>query len=165
MFGEGEYGVTDILYAAARSNNCEVFRVLLDSAMLPRGSGGGGGGGGEGLLEDGDVDESSGGVFGRDMMNRAVHAAARGGNWEILKELLGNGSGVLGYGDAQGCTVLHTAAGRGQVEVRHFCFNVLVNYLGKFLDPTKKNAVFCTFFFFFFFFGFSLLLTQGTVGY
>ncbi|KAJ9176231.1 hypothetical protein P3X46_011568 [Hevea brasiliensis] len=51
------------------------------------------------------------------MMNRAVHAAARGGNLKILKELLGDCSGVLVYRDAQGSTVLHTASGRGQVEV------------------------------------------------
>ncbi|KAL0297074.1 UNVERIFIED_CONTAM: hypothetical protein Sradi_6759500 [Sesamum radiatum] len=50
-------------------------------------------------------------------MNRAVHAAARGGNLEILRELLGDGSDVLAYRDAQGSTVLHTAAGRGQVKV------------------------------------------------
>ncbi|OIV89194.1 hypothetical protein TanjilG_25130 [Lupinus angustifolius] len=34
VFGEGEYGVTDILYAAARSKNCEVFKLLLNSALL-----------------------------------------------------------------------------------------------------------------------------------
>ncbi|KAG4920062.1 hypothetical protein GLYMA_18G009500v4 [Glycine max] len=96
VFGEGEYGVTDILYAAARSNSCEVFELLLRSALSPP------------QMED---------VYERDMMNRAVHAAARGGNWETLKRLVGNGSGVLGFRDAQGCTALHTAAGRGQVEV------------------------------------------------
>lgn len=105
VFGEGEYGVTDMFYAAARSKNCEVFNVLLDYAFSPNS--------GEELEE----------IFKRDMVNRAVHAAARGGNWEILKQLV-NGSvcGVLGYRDAQGCTVLHTAAGRGQVEVRALYF-------------------------------------------
>ncbi|KAG5146992.1 hypothetical protein JHK84_032535 [Glycine max] len=96
VFGEGEYGVTDILYAAARSNSCEVFELLLRSALSPP------------QMED---------VYERDMMNRAVHAAARGGNWEMLKRLVRNGSGVLGFRDTQGCTVLHTAAARGQVEV------------------------------------------------
>ncbi|TKY47737.1 E3 ubiquitin-protein ligase MIB1 [Spatholobus suberectus] len=99
VFGEGEYGVTDILYAAARSNNSEVFEFLLRSALSPSGGK--------------EMDEA----YGRDMMNRAVHAAARGGNWEMLKQLVGDASGVLGFRDAQGCTVLHTAAGRGQVEV------------------------------------------------
>ncbi|CAJ1852791.1 unnamed protein product [Sphenostylis stenocarpa] len=96
VFGEGEYGVTDILYAAARSNNCEVFEVVLRSALSPA------------QMEE---------VYERDMMNRAVHAAARGGNWEMLKQLLVEGCGVLGFRDAQGCTVLHTAAARGQVQV------------------------------------------------
>lgn len=68
VFGEGEYGVTDILYAAARSNSCEVFELLLRSALSPP------------QMED---------VYERDMMNRAVHAAARGGNWETLKRLVG----------------------------------------------------------------------------
>ncbi|XP_027334192.1 E3 ubiquitin-protein ligase MIB1-like [Abrus precatorius] len=103
VFGEGEYGVTDILYAAARSHSCEVFKVLLDSALSPRECESGGA----------QVEE----VFKRDMVNRAIHAAARGGNWEMLKQLVGSASGVLGYRDAQGFTVLHTAAGRGQVQV------------------------------------------------
>ena len=59
-------------------------------------------------------------VFKRDVMNRAIHAAARGGNWEILKQILASVSvsQVLSYRDSQGCTVLHAAAARGQVEVR-----------------------------------------------
>ncbi|KAK6160368.1 hypothetical protein DH2020_003749 [Rehmannia glutinosa] len=87
VFGEGEYGVTDMLYAAARSKSFER------------------------------ADE--GGVFGfrSEMTNRAVHAAARGGNVEVLRDFLGDGVDVLGYRDARGSTVLHTAAGRGQVEV------------------------------------------------
>ncbi|XAR64437.1 hypothetical protein NMG60_11024775 [Bertholletia excelsa] len=77
VFGEGEYGVTDILYAAARSKDSEVFR--------------------EEKMEKGG--------FRWEIMNRAVHAAARGGNVEILESCLGRGS-----------TVLHAASGRGQVE-------------------------------------------------
>ncbi|KAF9673692.1 hypothetical protein SADUNF_Sadunf10G0050600 [Salix dunnii] len=50
-----------------------------------------------------------------EMMNRAVHAAASGGNLEILKKHLGDCSDVLVYREAQGSTVLHAAAGRGQV--------------------------------------------------
>ncbi|KAI4336619.1 hypothetical protein L6164_015121 [Bauhinia variegata] len=111
VFGEGEYGVTDIFYAAARSKNCEVFRLLLDFALLPKD-----------FRNTGTELDQSAGIFKRDMMNRAIHAAARGGNWEILKELLiiGNASDVLAYRDALGSTVFHTAAARGQVEVRHF---------------------------------------------
>ncbi|KAF5746494.1 hypothetical protein HS088_TW06G00665 [Tripterygium wilfordii] len=95
VFGEGEFGVTDILYAAARSKNSEVFRIFLDHAS--------------GVGES----ESD---FRWEMMNRAVHAAARGGNLEILKELLGDCSDVLVYRDAQGATILHSASGRGQIE-------------------------------------------------
>lgn len=100
VFGEGEYGVTDILYAAARSKNCEVFKILFDYALLKNSD--------ELVLDE---------VFEKDMVNRGVHAAARGGNWEILKQFVGSVSDVLAYRDSHGCTVLHTAAAMGQVEV------------------------------------------------
>ncbi|XP_050895095.1 uncharacterized protein LOC127101670 [Lathyrus oleraceus] len=107
VFGEGEYGVTDMFYAAARSKNSEVFNMILDFALLGKDCGG---------VE---LDEGGGGVFKREIVNRAIHAAARGGNWEILKKelILGSAFQILAYRDAQGCTVLHSAAGRGQVEV------------------------------------------------
>ncbi|XP_031270438.1 uncharacterized protein LOC116128812 [Pistacia vera] len=101
VFGEGEYGVTDVLYAAARSKNSEVFRLVYDSATC---------------ISQGELGESHS-VFKWEMMNRAVHAAARGGNLEILKELLGDCADVLVYRDAKGSTILHSASGRGQVEV------------------------------------------------
>lgn len=110
VFGEGEYGVTDIFYAAARSKNSEVFRLLFDYALLPRSS----------SVCGKEPEEQTNGVpsaFRWEMINRAVHAAARGGNLEILKELLGECSDVLAYRDVQGSTVLHAASGRGQVEV------------------------------------------------
>ncbi|KAL3835657.1 hypothetical protein ACJIZ3_010393 [Penstemon smallii] len=100
VFGEGEYGVTDMFYAAARSKNIDVFKVLFDCCVSCKGEGT------EVCL-----------VFRSEMVNRAVHAAARGGNLEILREFLGNGCDILSYKDAQGSNVLHTAAGRGQVEV------------------------------------------------
>lgn len=108
VFGEGEYGVTDMFYAAARSKNSEVFNMILDFALLGKDCG---------IVE---LDEGGGGGdFKREIMNRAIHAAARGGNWEILKKqlLLASASQILSYRDVQGCTVLHSAAGRGQVEV------------------------------------------------
>ncbi|KAK7381014.1 hypothetical protein VNO78_33537 [Psophocarpus tetragonolobus] len=113
VFGEGEYGVTDILYAAARSKNCEVFRLLFDFAVSPRFLSGKGG-----VMEEhvGDIPS----VYRWEMTNRAVHAAARGGNLKILEELLANCSDVLAYRDADGSTVLHAAACRGQVEVVKF---------------------------------------------
>ncbi|KAK6913011.1 Ankyrin repeat, partial [Dillenia turbinata] len=109
VFGEGEYGVTDILYAAARSKNSEVFRIIFDFAVSPRF-----------LTARGEMEEHLGEIppaYKWEMMNRAVHAAARGGNLSILKELLVECSDVLAYRDVQGSTILHAAAGRGQVEV------------------------------------------------
>lgn len=100
VFGEGEYGVTDMLYAAGRSRSSEVFKVVFD-CCLAKGP--------------------ERGVFKWEIMNRAVHAAARGGSVVVLRELLGDGADVLGFRDAQGSTVLHTAAGRGQVPVSFLC--------------------------------------------
>ena len=111
VFGEGEYGVTDILYAAARSRNSEVFRLVYDFAASPRFLAG----------EGREVEEHIGGIpaaYKSEMMNRAVHAAARGGNLKVLKELLGDCSDVLAFRDMQGSTILHAAAVRGQAEVR-----------------------------------------------
>ncbi|KAG6504651.1 putative ankyrin repeat protein RF_0381 [Zingiber officinale] len=122
VFGEGEYGVTDIFYAAARSKNSEVCRLLFDFAVSPKSSIGGGGGdtgGGGGGFDSG---------FRWEMVNRALHSAARGGNLEFLKELLADCSDVLAYRDTQGSTILHSAAGRGQVEVVQdllVCFEVI----------------------------------------
>ncbi|KAK7338405.1 hypothetical protein VNO77_19012 [Canavalia gladiata] len=110
VFGEGEYNVTDVFYAASRGKNCEVFRMLFDLSLSPRFVTSKGG-----VLEEhvGDVPP----VYKWEMTNRAVHAASRGGNVEILEELLANSSDLLAYRDAQGSTILHSAAGRGQVEV------------------------------------------------
>lgn len=121
VYGEGEYGVTDILYAAARSKNSEVFRLLLDSSLQPSNSADGG--------DDGEKQpEEVSSVYRWEIINRAVHAAARGGNVEMLRELLGDCTDVLVYRDAQGSTLLHTASGRGQVEVSLvlFCFSVFL---------------------------------------
>ncbi|KAM1239080.1 hypothetical protein ACFX13_045558 [Malus domestica] len=110
VFGEGEYGVTDILYAAAKSKNVEIFRLLFDFAVSPRFMTGSGG----------ELEEHIGEipcVYKREMVNRAVHAAARGGNLSVLKELLSDCEDVLAYRDIQGSTVLHAAAGKGRVEV------------------------------------------------
>ncbi|KAK1617969.1 hypothetical protein QYE76_023486 [Lolium multiflorum] len=114
VFGEGEYGVTDMFYAAARGRNAEVFRMLLDHAMSPRFSTN---------CRDGDGANGVGGagsrtsVFRLEMMSRAVHAAARGGSVRMLKDLIDGRSDVSAYLDIRGSTVLHAAAGRGQLEV------------------------------------------------
>ncbi|XP_070019930.1 uncharacterized protein [Nicotiana sylvestris] len=96
VFGEGEYGVTDILYAAARSKNSQVFRLLFDSSIS--------------------LENEVSSTFRLEMMNRAVHAAARGGNVDMLRQILGTCSDVLVYRDAQGSTLLHSASARGQVQ-------------------------------------------------
>ncbi|KAK4340686.1 hypothetical protein RND71_039187 [Anisodus tanguticus] len=120
VFGEGEYGVTDILYAASRSKSRDVFKVFYDFAISPRFTARGG----KGLEEQiGEIPSA----YKWEMMNRSIHAAARGGNLEILKELLVECSDdLLAYRDIQGATLLHTAAGKGQVEV--------VKYLLKSFD-------------------------------
>ncbi|KAH6792205.1 Ankyrin repeat family protein [Perilla frutescens var. hirtella] len=106
VFGEGEYGVTDILYAAARSKNSEVFKVVLDFAASPRFA--------AGEEQIGEIPSA----YRLEIMNRAIHAAARGGNLRLMKELLRDCSDdALAYRDIQGATVLHAAAARGQVEV------------------------------------------------
>ncbi|GAB2280585.1 hypothetical protein Dimus_015215 [Dionaea muscipula] len=110
VYGEGEYGVTDILFAAARSKSSEVLRHLLDFAISLESSPGT-----VGEVEGRLADVCGGFMF--EMMNRAVHAAARAGNLELLKELLGDCSDVLDYRDLEGSTVLHSASSRGQVEV------------------------------------------------
>ncbi|KAL1539275.1 hypothetical protein AAHA92_27913 [Salvia divinorum] len=99
VFGEGEYGITDIFYAAARGGTAEVFRLVFDSAVAEKG-------------RRGEVSP----VFKWEMMNRAVHAAARGGATVVLAELLAD-EDVLGFRDSQGSTVLHAAAGRGQIQI------------------------------------------------
>lgn len=124
VFGEGEYGVADILYAAARSKNSEAFKTIFDLAISPAYLVGDGG------ETEGDLESGRDGisVFRSEMVNRAALAAARGGNLEVLKELIGKSSDVLAYRDSQGATILHASAGRGQVEVvKHLVntFNII----------------------------------------
>ncbi|KAJ4761893.1 hypothetical protein LUZ62_072268 [Rhynchospora pubera] len=121
VFGEGEYGLTDILYAAARGKNIRVFRIISEFALSPRGFGVA-----SGSHNDGGSEMS---MFTFEVLNRAVQAAARGGNLEMLKELLKGCDNVLAYRDVNGSTVLHAASGRGQVEVVDFLINsfLLIN--------------------------------------
>nr|VDD47403.1 unnamed protein product [Brassica oleracea] len=116
VFGEGEYGVTDILYAAARGRNGDVFRLVLDFALLPADIAG--------------VEETDGGklterqlIVKEEMVKRGVHSAARGGHVAILEEFLLSGKydAVSGLRDAHGSALLHSASCRGQIKV--------VNYL------------------------------------
>ncbi|CAN8260773.1 unnamed protein product [Cochlearia groenlandica] len=106
VFGEGEYGVTDILYAAARSKRDDVFLLIYDYAVNPR----------FGLDQHiGEIPEA----YKREMKNRAVHSASRGGNLVILKQLLSGCSleDVFSFRDKQGSTILHAAASKGKTEV------------------------------------------------
>lgn len=105
VFGEGEYGVTDILYAAARCKNSEVFMVVLDFAATPR-------------ITASDCTGEVPSAYKFEIMNRALHAAARGGNLRLLKELLSDCSDdASAYRDNKGATILHAAAAKGQVEI------------------------------------------------
>ncbi|KAL8158543.1 LOW QUALITY PROTEIN: hypothetical protein V2J09_000080 [Rumex salicifolius] len=110
VFGEGEYCLTDMLYAAARSKSAEVFWALYDFAVSPRF---------ERTEEKSAAAGDSPSGFRKEVANRAVHAAARGGSLSVLAELLGgsDGDGALSYRDSVGSTVLHAAAASGQVEV------------------------------------------------
>ncbi|KAM7272258.1 hypothetical protein ACFE04_026921 [Oxalis oulophora] len=110
VFGEGEYGITDLFYAAARSKTSQVFRLFLHYALLPRCTAGGGG--------DGEHFQTNFQVFKWEIMNRTLHAAARGGNLELLKDLMREfQEDVFVFKDAHGSTILHSAAGRGQVQI------------------------------------------------
>ncbi|XP_023545969.1 ankycorbin-like [Cucurbita pepo subsp. pepo] len=115
VFGEGEYGITDIFYAAARSKNCEVFRLLLEFALSLRCWPSSEDGTMEEALDKCEMEMSL--AFRWEMINRAIHCAARGGNLVMMRELIGHCPDVLIYRDSQGSTILHTAAGRGQIEV------------------------------------------------
>ncbi|ESQ49996.1 hypothetical protein EUTSA_v10022328mg [Eutrema salsugineum] len=112
VFGEGEYGVTDILYAASRSLNDDVFRLIYDFAVSPRFAGNGG--------FDNQTGETPA-AYRREMKNRAVHSSSRGGNLVILRELLSECSveDVLAFRDKQGSTILHAAAGKGKTQVNN----------------------------------------------
>ncbi|KAG7580608.1 Ankyrin repeat [Arabidopsis suecica] len=112
VFGEGEYGVTDILYAAARGRNDDVFRLLLDFALLPADIAG--------------VEETDGKkltekqlIVKEEMVKRGVHSAARGGHVAILDELLLSCKydAVSKLRDAYGSTLLHSASSRAQIQV------------------------------------------------
>ncbi|KAL6551429.1 hypothetical protein OROGR_007583 [Orobanche gracilis] len=110
VFGEGEYGVTDILYAAARSKDPEVFKVVLDFAASPR------------RFSTTDLQQSRGGEVGipsscykLEIMNRALHAAARGEI--VVKYLSSSYSIIINSTDSRGNTVLHVAAHRGHLPI------------------------------------------------
>ena len=122
VFGEGEYGVSDILYAAARSKNSDLFRLLLDFASSPRLTGEVSfGNKSPALTERGNAKFVDPRKFSSSLVaevkNRAAHAAARGGNLEILIEILSSCDDALILRDANGSTVLHSAAAKNQLQV------------------------------------------------
>ncbi|CAD5322024.1 unnamed protein product [Arabidopsis thaliana] len=112
VFGEGEYGVTDILYAAARGRSDDVFRLLLDFALLPADI--------AGVEEiDGEKLTEKQLIVKEEMVKRGVHSAARGGHVAILDELLlaNKYDAVAKLRDAYGSTLLHSASSRAQIQV------------------------------------------------
>uniref|UniRef100_A0A7N0UV97 Uncharacterized protein n=1 Tax=Kalanchoe fedtschenkoi TaxID=63787 RepID=A0A7N0UV97_KALFE len=123
VFGEGEYGVTDILYAAARSKSSQVFMLLFDYATSPR--------------FDGEHVGEVVPAFRREMINRAIHAAARGGNVQVLRYFFQNDcSPISDYKDVQGSTILHAAASKGQVQV----VRELVSYCDTIINATDNQG-------------------------
>ncbi|KAF2316468.1 hypothetical protein GH714_041809 [Hevea brasiliensis] len=101
---KGEYGVTDILYAAARSKSSEVFRIVYDFAVSPRFL----------TAKGGEFEEHIGDIpslYKWEMINRAVHAAAR-----VVKDLIASFD-IINSTDHLGNTALHIAAYRGQLSV------------------------------------------------
>lgn len=131
VFGGGEYTVTDIFYAASRGKNCEVFKLVFDFAVSSRF-----------VTGKGKVIIPS--VYKWEMSNRAVHAASRGGNVEVLEMFLAYCCDVLAYRDAQGSTVLHSAAATSQLEVIFFYSCCVVTASLKFstwsLFQTVQNS-------------------------
>ena len=76
VFGEGEYGVTDILYAAYRRKNCKVFRFVFYFVVPSR------------FFTDkgGEMEEQIGeipSVFKWKMINRVVRATVGGEIWRF----------------------------------------------------------------------------------
>lgn len=132
VFGDGEFGLRDMLYAAARANSLEIFRGILGFASCdydheqPFGS------------NNNNNNEYCRGM-GIDVpfqvMNKALHAAATGGSTEILRELIRQSTHhrlnvVIWCKDSRGGTALHSAASRGHVEVhRHIFSSALSFYL------------------------------------
>ncbi|KAG2559103.1 hypothetical protein PVAP13_8NG318884 [Panicum virgatum] len=59
-------------------------------------------------------------VFWLEMMSSAVHTAKRGRSMDMLSELLEEGRSSMSiYLNVCGSTILHAAAGRGQLQMRH----------------------------------------------
>eukprot|EP00253_Pinus_taeda_P018434 PITA_18434 len=120
VFGNGEFGLRDMLYAAARANSLEIFRGILGFASCDYDH--------EQPLRsnnnnNNDIEYCRG--MGIDVpfevMNKALHAAATGGSTEILRELIRQSTHrrlnvVIWCKDSQGGTALHSAASRGHVE-------------------------------------------------
>ncbi|KAG9130672.1 hypothetical protein Leryth_018065, partial [Lithospermum erythrorhizon] len=109
-----------LLYTAASAGDVDFvehllekrasFSVLEDSALSPWGD--------KSSVGEIEEKEHEGYLdFRSEIINRAVHAAARGGNLEFLKEILEDGSDVLVHRDDKGSNILHSASSRGQVEV------------------------------------------------
>ena len=119
VFGDKEFGLTDMLYAAARGNSSEIFREILcfvnddyHSRCFRSNN------------NNNQIEYCRG--MGIDVpfevMNKALHAASRGGSVVILRELVKQCSSlqshhrlnvVIWCKDSRGGTALHSAASRG----------------------------------------------------
>ncbi|XP_010528057.1 PREDICTED: kinase D-interacting substrate of 220 kDa-like [Tarenaya hassleriana] len=132
VFGEGEYGVTDILYAAARGRNRDVFQLIMDFALLPAGISC------EGEKEEEEKLTEKQLAVKEEMAKRGIHGAARGGHVALMEELLHSWRYdiVLGLRDAQGASLLHSASSSGQVEVVEY----LISKYEKITNAKDRNG-------------------------
>eukprot|EP00249_Psilotum_nudum_P036857 c8886_g1_i1 orf=553-2688(+) len=113
--GDGEYGLSDILYAAARAKDSRIFTEILALASVLKID----------TINDNPKPPATipNGVTCGDILpqlfKQAVLAAAKAGTAEIVLELLKNKDQSLLFScrDSHGNTVLHAAASRGHVEV------------------------------------------------
>ncbi|KAI5055164.1 hypothetical protein GOP47_0030309 [Adiantum capillus-veneris] len=128
--GDGEFGLSDLLYAAARGRNVHIFQKILTLAKRVKASHINGKSGeasptvadddDKNLISTNELDYVGLSYNNRTIQSKALLAAARAGNVDMVRELLQDSSThatVLSFRDSNGTTALHAAAGRGHLEV------------------------------------------------
>ncbi|MCO5611290.1 hypothetical protein L7F22_065542 [Adiantum nelumboides] len=131
--GDGEFGLSDLLYAAARGGNFHIFQQILTLAKRVKAShiNGkfgeaspiGGNDDPKNLISSNGIDCVGLSYNNRTIQSKALLAAARAGNIEMVRELLKDSSThatVLSFQDSNGTTALHAATGRGHLEVLQY---------------------------------------------
>ncbi|KAH7294419.1 hypothetical protein KP509_28G070400 [Ceratopteris richardii] len=128
--GDGEFSLSDLLYAAARGKNVRIFQQILSLSKRMKANqmnkiSGEDRFGAEdehfkSLTSTDYIDYVALNYNNRTTQSKALLAAARAGNVEMVRELLKDNSShstVLSFRDSNGTTSLHAASGRGHVEV------------------------------------------------